>query len=127
MPHDVLWHVSVKPYRGSSADDIQDEPDWTRSHEHRVGVRNRQDRFLGFTHEEDEDEVHELTTSTSASATEKEFEKEAKEVFDSLCDGAKKGDLVNFRDIIQAEKDLHLRHPANRSIGWRYVLEATED
>ncbi|KAK2044825.1 hypothetical protein LZ31DRAFT_465510, partial [Colletotrichum somersetense] len=37
------------------------------------------------------------------------------------------GDLVNFEDIIDAQETLSLRQPENRSVGWRYVLDVTED
>lgn len=41
---------------GASALGILNEPDWTRTHSHRVGFRGRDARFMGFTHVGDEDE-----------------------------------------------------------------------
>ena len=44
------------------------------------------------------------------------------EDYKALMEKARKGELINFRDIVLNEKDLHLRRPENRSQGWRYVL-----
>ncbi|KAF1364529.1 hypothetical protein EJ07DRAFT_162285 [Lizonia empirigonia] len=119
MPHHIPWPVQATDHPGSSRADIDNEPDWKNlhGHDHRVGFRNKQgDRLPGITHRDNErlDDAAELG-------------KEAKAEFERLQTRAKKGDLVNFRDLIQGEKDLHLRHPENRSQGWRYVLEFTED
>ncbi|KAK5115853.1 hypothetical protein LTR85_009447 [Meristemomyces frigidus] len=127
MPHDVPWRVDVKQHPGSSEQDIKDEPQWTAGHQHRIGYRNRQDRFPGLTHDADEGEVPELTNGTSSSGTEEDFDEEARQEYEKLRTRAEEGKLVNFRDIVQGEKDLHLRYPKNRSLGWRYVLEYTED
>ncbi|KAK4553809.1 hypothetical protein LTR86_008984 [Recurvomyces mirabilis] len=127
MPHHIPWKVQVQGHPGSSAQDIKDEPDWTRSHEHRIGMRNRQDRLPGLTHDEDEGELPGLSTGSSSSETEEEFELKAKKEFKQLQDREKRGDLVNFRDVIEGEEDFHLRYPENRSLGWRYVLDTTED
>nr|POF13967.1 nitrate reductase [nadh] 1 [Quercus suber] len=131
MPHDIPWRVQVRQHAGSSQQDIKNEPDWTSGHEHRIGYRNRQDRFPGLTHEQDEGELTpELTgsaDSTSSDDMEEQFDEDAKRDFDQLRQKVKEGDLVNFRDIISNEKDFHLRYPENRSLGWRYVLNATED
>ncbi|KAF5004145.1 hypothetical protein FDECE_9359 [Fusarium decemcellulare] len=34
---------------------------------------------------------------------------------------------ITHRDDEYREQDFHLRYPQNRSLGWRYVLDATED
>lgn len=128
MPHDVPWRVKVQQHPGSTGQDIQDEPDWTNvDNQHRVGFRNRQDRLPGLTHDEDSGEVPDLKDDTSPSETEEDFDKQAEKEFEELRAKAREGELVNFRDIIKGEKDLHLRYPQNRSLGWRYVLETTED
>nr|POF18611.1 nitrate reductase [nadh] 1 [Quercus suber] len=131
MPHHIPWRVQVHQHPGSSEQEINDEPDWTSGHEHRVGYRNRQDRFPGLTHEQDEGELPpgltRSTGSTSSDETEEQFDADAKEALDTLREQAKAGELLNFRDIISKEKDFHLRYPENRSLGWRYVLETTED
>ena len=119
MPHQVPWRVQVTQHPGSTTEDIANEPDWKNihGHNHRVGFRNKQvDRLPGITHRDDEriEEAEELGD-------------EAKAKYEKLKARAKKGDLINFRDLIEGEKDLHLRHPENRSLGWRYVVEATED
>lgn len=106
------WTVTVQPHPGSSTQDIANEPEWGLGHEHRIGFKNRSNRLPGITHKEDrhhEDAVEE--------------EKEQAQ----LQEEAKEGKLLNFRDLIQHQEDFHLRYPENRSIGWRYVLNATED
>lgn len=129
MPHDVPWQVSVTSHPGSSAQDIQDEPDWTSRHQHRIGFKNRQDRKPGLTHEADEaDDVPDLTRSSSEDEDDKEaFDEQARADYEKLKRDAEGGKLTNFRDIVSNEPDFHLRYPQNRSLGWRYVLECTED
>ncbi|KAJ4991807.1 nitrate reductase [Stagonosporopsis vannaccii] len=119
MPHQLPWQVRVTDHPGSTAEDIANEPDWEHlhGHDHRVGFRNKEgDRLPGITHRDDE----------RASEAEK-LAGEAKAEYEKLRERVKKGELLNFRDLIEGEKDLHLRHPENRSLGWRYVLEFTED
>jgi nitrate reductase (NAD(P)H) len=112
----VPWRVRVTDHPGSTREDIEREPDWSKEHrhDHRVGFRNRYDRIPGVTHSQDE-------------ISEEHGSEEARKEYQQLKERAQKGDLVNFRDIVQNEKDLHLRHPENRSLGWRYVLQFTED
>jgi nitrate reductase (NAD(P)H) len=112
----IPWRVQTTNHPGSSKDEIEEEPNWNseHAHEHRIGYRNRYDRRPGLTHEQDEhSETHDI--------------EEAREGYEKLKKEAKAGDLINFRDIMQNEKDLHLRHPENRSLGWRFVLQCTED
>ncbi|KAM0722163.1 hypothetical protein Q7P37_001604 [Cladosporium fusiforme] len=131
MPQ-IPWQVTVTDHPGSSAKDIADEPDWTKaSTQHRVGFRNRQDRRPGLTHGGDEhsDEVPELTNS-SGSDTEQDsesFSDEAKAEFEELKQKESHGELVNFADAITHQADFGLHHPEHRSLGWRYVLQTTED
>jgi nitrate reductase (NAD(P)H) len=112
----VPWRVETTDHPGSTQEEIVQEPDWSQHHDdgHRIGYRNRDDRLPGITHGSDEqlgaDEIE-----------------EARKDHKDLVEKAKKGDLVNFRDIVLSEKDLHLRYPENRSLGWRYVLPYSED
>ena len=128
MPH----RVRVQSHQGSSQQDIKDEPDWQTSHEHRIGYRNRQDRVPGLTHAADEgDVIPHLADRSSPSEAESDeckdaFENEANEELHELRSKEGHGELVNFRDLIKDQRDFHLRYPENRSIGWRYVLDATE-
>lgn len=118
MPHQVPWRVKVTDHPGSTREDIESEPDWKNlhTHGHRVGFRNRSGQLPGITHQDDE-RIEEAN----------KFSEEAKAEYDRLNERLKEGGLVNFRDLIMGEKDLHLRHPENRSLGWRYVLDFTED
>lgn len=113
----IPWQVHTTSHPGSSREEIDAEPNWGNEHrhEHRIGYRNRHDRQPGLiTHC---DEEHDADT----------YANEAREQHDEFVQREKQGDLVNFRDIVQNEKDLHLRHPENRSLGWRFVLPTTED
>lgn len=108
--------VRTIDHPGSSREEIATEPNWAtqHKHEHRIGYRNRSGRRPGITHEHDEGDA--------ANAIE-----EVREGYQDLLDKRKRGDLLNFRDFVLGEQDLHLRHPENRSQGWRFVLQCTED
>ncbi|KAK4632266.1 Nitrate reductase [NADH] 1 [Fulvia fulva] len=130
MPHHIPWTVHVREHPGSTKDGISNEPDWSHGHQHRIGFLNRQGRLPGVTHQDDEvGNLLELTRSSSSSEPdeEEEFDEQAKKDYEQPEARAKKGDLISFRDLITNEKDFHLRYPENRSLGWRYLLEATED
>ncbi|EAT90548.1 nitrate reductase [Parastagonospora nodorum] len=112
----IPWRVQTTSHPGSTRDEIEQEPDWNAEHrhEHRIGYKNRYDRLPGVTHERDEH-------------TQIDDVEQAREGYEKLIKEAKHGDLINFRDIVLNENDLHLRHPENRSLGWRFVLQCTED
>jgi nitrate reductase (NAD(P)H) len=113
----IPWRVQVAEHPGSSREEIDQEPDWNSGdrHEHRIGYRNRFDRKPGMIHEYDEQHGQD------------HFVDEVRENYEKILGRARKGDLVNFRDIVLNVKDLHLRRPENRSLGWRFVLQCTED
>lgn len=114
----IPWRVQTTDHPGSTQKEIEQEPDWNKAHrhEHRVGYKSyRYGRRPGVTHADDE-----------RTADDDDVEK-AREGYKVISNKAKRGDLVNFRDIVLNEKDLHLRHPENRSLGWRFVLQCTED
>ncbi|KAF4304954.1 hypothetical protein GTA08_BOTSDO06140 [Botryosphaeria dothidea] len=108
----IPWTVSVRDHPGSSADDIAKEPDWDAGHEHRIGFKNKQDRVPGIIHQHDD--------------YDEEIE-EARQDFRVWIMQTQQGKLIDFRDVMKNQKDLHLRMNENRSIGWRYVLQASED
>ncbi|KAF4456771.1 hypothetical protein F53441_1207 [Fusarium austroafricanum] len=113
MPHYKPWTIKVQAHPGSTAEEIRNEPDWGHHlHQHRVGFRDRNDRIPGLTHKDDDyrEEVAREKQKYLA------FQKEEKS-----------GELINFRDLIENQKDFHLKYPENRPQGWRYVLNATED
>ncbi|KAF5018063.1 hypothetical protein F66182_9962 [Fusarium sp. NRRL 66182] len=112
MPHSKPWTVTVKHHPGSTADEIRREPDWIAGHQHRVGFRDRNDRLPGITHCDDEHW---------------EYTQQARQRYDAMREAVKSGELANFRDLIENQEDFHLRYPQDRSLGWRYVLNATED
>ncbi|KAF4263910.1 hypothetical protein KXW98_007982 [Aspergillus fumigatus] len=98
---------------GATDLEILNEPDWTQSHSHRVGVRNRDDRFPGLTHEGDDWRY--------------ELEKEAERRAEELRAKAKRGELLTVRDFFQQQEDFHLRRPDVHPKHWRYVLHTTEE
>jgi len=116
IPH----RVTVSYHPGSTLEEIQKEPEWGRGHEHRVGFINGQNRVPGLTHSGDERE----DDSDPSEDIEAEI---AAEKYHEFWDEAEEGKLVSFRDIINAQEDLHLRRPDVHSEGWRYVLNAREN
>ncbi|KAH7066591.1 hypothetical protein BKA63DRAFT_495511 [Paraphoma chrysanthemicola] len=110
----VPWRVWTTNHPGSTRAEIDEEPNWDREHhhQHRVGYKNRHNRRPGLTHEHDGHE---------------DYIEQARDGHDDLTRRSDVGELINFRDIVLGEKDLHLRHPENRSQGWRFVLQCTEN
>lgn len=114
MPQ-VPWRVRIVDHPGSTREEIEQEPDWEVAHGQHVGYLNRDNRRPGLTHNFDgRDEDDDAT-------------KEAREEYERLKEKTDSSKLVNWRDLIEEEPDLHLLHPNNRSLGWRYMLDCTED
>ena len=109
MPQPPPWQVNVTHHPGSSQQEIRDEPNWIKLQTHSIGFKNRQGRRPGLVVDREEE----------IEAARRQREELDQKVYT--------GDLVNFRDLIHHQPDFHLRHPENRSLGWRYVLETTED
>lgn len=87
------WNVNVRDHPGSTADEVQCEPDWgATDHEHHTGYKDRQGRRAGLTHTGDEGEYPE-----EVEKAEKEFQETKKKV-------QEKGHLINFRDALKSEK-----------------------
>ncbi|KAF3237838.1 hypothetical protein TWF217_002030 [Orbilia oligospora] len=108
--------VQLNPHPGSTAEEIANEPDWVGRHHHRIGFRNSDDRTPGLTHHIDDEEPEY-----------KEEIEHAREDLEILSQERREGKPINFRELIDRQEDFHLRHPDNRSLGWRYVLDTTED
>lgn len=81
----------VEQHPGSTSLEIDNEPDWVDGHEHHIGYKNRQERRPGLTHTGDEEDGDE------------EFKREAAEELKSLQGRVHKGELVNFRDVINQQ------------------------
>lgn len=105
MPHDIPWTVQKQEHPGSSAQEIDDEPDWTGGHQHRVGFKNRQERRPGLTHQDDQQD----NSASSTPDDEAQFTRDARERIGKLREEERQDQLVNFRDIINSEPDFHLR------------------
>lgn len=104
--------MSKTDHAGSSQQDIADEPDWAvTGNDHYPGYKNRRGRRPGFVEDSDEYEVN-----VGKAWDELQHTKHR----------AERGELVNWRDAIESQKDLSLRHPEGHPHGWRYVLDYTE-
>lgn len=80
----------MSAHPGSSDSDVFNEPDWARTRGHRVGMRDRHDRFPGFTHEGDDWRY--------------EIEKEAEEKSEELKKMVAMGNLLTVRDYINKQE-----------------------
>ncbi|KAK0664557.1 nitrate reductase [NADH] [Cercophora samala] len=128
MPHHIPWEVKVKPHPGSSKSEIHNEPDWTKRRSHSIGFKNRDGGRTGITHPDHDQEQD--YSNVNREAEEREHAEEVAEACRKRAELKHKidsGELVNFRDVIEHQYSFHIRHPENRSLGWRYVLETTED
>lgn len=93
MPWDALKPAVVSGHPGSTEKEISEEPNWGRGHNHRIGYLNRQGRFAGVTHNGDYDPYE--------TEEDRSFRDEAIRKQRELREKAKKGKLLNFRDIMK--------------------------
>ncbi|PLB49086.1 hypothetical protein P170DRAFT_383687 [Aspergillus steynii IBT 23096] len=108
--------AAISPPSGPSPnpkDDIFNEPDWNKVHSHRIGLRNKDDRFPGLTHDGD-DPRWELEALSEKEVAELQAKKA-------------KGELLTVRDFMQDQRDFHITRPDVHPQSWRYVLHTTED
>lgn len=75
---------------GATDMDIFNEPDWARTHGHRVGMRDRNDRYPGMTHSGDDWRY--------------EIEQEAAEKIEELRQLAADGNLLTVRDFMNKQE-----------------------
>ena len=142
MPTPPAGTATVTSHPGSSTAEIAAEPNWGSGHQHRVGYINTTGRRAGLTHEGDHEPADE---------DERAFIQEATRKYRELRARAKKGDLVNFVDVMKAQtvsslttaavhrgylrnwksdgdiQDYHRHLPEVYPPGWRFVVRATED
>lgn len=83
-----------RSHLGSTADEILKEPEWSKTHGHRIGFRDRNDRFPGFTHQGDEWRTEQ----------EREFLEQAKQEAQELGTRLGKHDLTNVRDFMTKQE-----------------------
>ncbi|KAF6239533.1 hypothetical protein HO173_002077 [Letharia columbiana] len=124
------YRVHVQQHAGSTAQEIQDKPEWSNAHQHRIGYCNRHDRRPGLTHTGDEEE--------------EDFEEQAEDDRQELRRNVQNGDLVYFKDIVKREEGnlfasdkailttqkvinevrvgFHLGRPRDHPTGWSYVM-----
>jgi nitrate reductase (NAD(P)H) len=91
MPPKGRVHVSQHP--GSSAQEIQNEPDWHAGHNHRIGYCNKDNRHPGYAPNGDHWETEE----------DKKFAEEAMRKYRALSEREDRGELVNFQDVAKEE------------------------
>merc|ERR1711939_1110686 len=120
MPIPAPRRTKVHDHPGSSAQEVADEPDWGAGHQHRIGFRNRQERVAGFTHDSD------LPDPDEQEEDEK-FTEDAMRQYQDLRQRAKKGDLVNFQELMKNQTDFHRHRPNVYPPGFRFVVRGTED
>lgn len=94
MPAKVHYTRPNTSHGGSSEGDIRHEPDWSQTHDHRIGFRDRNDRHPGLTHQGDEWD----------SEQEQEFLAQAKKEADELGQELGKHDLVNVREFMTKQE-----------------------
>lgn len=75
---------------GASKKAIFGEPDWIKTHSHRVGLRNSDDRFPGLTHPGDDWRF--------------EIEEEAEEKIQELREKSARGELLTVRDFLNKQE-----------------------
>ena len=118
MPMPAPRRTDVQDHPGSSAREIAEEPEWGAGHQHRIGFRNRQDRFAGFTHDGDHGYEKE---------EDREFTEDAMRKYRELRDEAKKGKLVNFQELMKDQTDFRHHRLDMYPPGFRFVVRARED
>lgn len=94
MPTPPRTAARVASHPGSSESEIAAEPNWGGGHQHRLGYINAAGRRAGLTHDgdhepEDQDERAVLETATKK--------------YRDLRARSKKGDLINFVDVMKAQ------------------------
>lgn len=102
---------------GSTQQEIDDEPEWGFGHNHRIGYVNSDDRYPGFTHQDDNNVDYE------------EYEEAKEGIEGTVEDEMKKheGQLINFRQVMQDKTDVHLKRKEDHPAGWRFYVNVTED
>lgn len=97
-PHDTCPDRS---HGGSTKEEIQDEPDWIQTHNHRIGFRDENDRRPGLTHVGDERHTEQ----------QRQFLTQAAEEAEELRTDIKAHKLVGIREFMTKQEV--------RSGGWQ--------
>lgn len=109
MPHQIPWSTSVQDHPGSSEHDIQAEGDWKATSQHRVGVKGRQGRRAGVTHQGDE---HFDNGGTGGAADPNGEVSQQR--------------LTNFRDVAEKQRSQQV-NKQELPLGWRQVFDCSEE
>ena len=120
MPMPAPRRTKVRDRSGSSAREIAEEPEWGAGHQHRIGFRNRQDRFAGLTHDEGDHDPYEKQED-------REFTENAMRKYRKLREEANKGGLINFQELMKDQTDFRHHRLDMYPPGFRFVVRARED
>lgn len=94
--------ATVKPHHtrpdhshaGSSKEEIQNEPDWVQTHNHRIGFRDKNDRRPGLTHVGDEWHTEQ----------QRQFLDQAKREAEELSKEIKDKELIDVREFMAKQE-----------------------
>lgn len=96
MPPPPRAKAVVTAHPGSLAREIETEPNWQGRHsDHRVGYRNSDHRIAGITSDSDPHDVQ--------NEEHEEFVEDAMSRHRELREREKRGELVNFQDVMEAQ------------------------
>ncbi|OJJ44442.1 hypothetical protein ASPZODRAFT_793977 [Penicilliopsis zonata CBS 506.65] len=104
--------VTVRDFPGCTAEEIDREPDWTHSLSHRIGLRGRDDRFMGFTN--------------SGEAWRYDIDRDAEKKLRELRQKAESGALLTVRDFMEKQEKYYLLRPDVHPRDSRFMLNTTE-
>ena len=94
MPTPPAARAAVTDHPGSTADEIDREPNWGGRHQHRIGYVNRSGRVAGLTHDGDHAEE---------GADDSAFVAQAESKYRELETRRDRGGLINFNDVLNAQ------------------------
>lgn len=83
-----------RSHGGSSKDEIHNEPDWIKTHNHRIGFRDSNDRHPGYTHVGDEWDTE----------RQREFLTKAKKEAEELSEELRNKTLINVREFMTKQE-----------------------
>jgi hypothetical protein len=97
MPAPPATTAVVTNHPGSTAEDIDKEPQWGGGHQHRTGYLNRSGRIAGLTHDGDN------AGPIENGADDHTFVEGARRQYRELQARREEGDLVNFDNVLRAQ------------------------
>ncbi len=94
-PRHIPHHTHPdRSHAGSSKEEIQNEPDWVHTHNHRIGFRDKDDRHPGLTHVGDECHTEK----------QRQFLDQAKKEAAELRRQITNKELINIREFMEKQE-----------------------